>query len=523
MNNIEQRVEEARSDLPKVETAKPKYTCFFKVIDVSTSGKGIEDRGQCFRNLELESFYNTVPPQPEDTIRIILDGRHRRIRPRDTRNTNPNAYPKCNSLLGSNHLYHTPAPNPLYTSPAVIADSFRYYHLPTLRKLAWLEGESRWYGVHCFAAHIDDCPSLSGNLSLLRSTSERSYAYLTVCKNDRDLLTIICYAPDAFATPPDLRRHDYLCANANWRFLKELDVYFSKPTSHLGIGNVSEKQTLQVLLLNIAFVNLEQTANFLDYISSHMDEEDWKILPRDFFPLRETRVVDMLGERIVVLRTVEDVMLQINGAIECLSRSISLLYQDEARQTSPAVLNYLDSLQQDSDYYQIWAKQLKSKSMEIHEVTVSRFNVKQASSVSQLTLLAAFFLPLSLAAGVLSMQTRFIDLNLLLYDFVGVVVILATIALLVGTVNRYGLDFIKLMVRGQEGRRGGFGGPGPRPLRVLMLSLWWMAILSSFLVGMIKDVVYGLKIFGLEAAGIVVTGWVSYGLSEWMVLRKGRR
>ncbi|KAG9495374.1 hypothetical protein J7337_013618 [Fusarium musae] len=58
-------------------------------------------------------------------------------------------------------------------------------------------------------------------------------------------------------------------------------------------------------------------------------------------------------------------------------------------------------------------------------------NINQNRGVQQLTLLATIFLPLSLAAGVLSMQTRFKDLGTLLYDFFGVVVLLAAIVLII--------------------------------------------------------------------------------------------
>jgi hypothetical protein len=57
-------------------------------------------------------------------------------------------------------------------------------------------------------------------------------------------------------------------------------------------------------------------------------------------------------------------------------------------------------------------------------------NITQVNSVQRLTVLATIFLPMSLAAGVLSMQSRFKDLGVLLYDFVGVVVLLGAFAVL---------------------------------------------------------------------------------------------
>jgi hypothetical protein len=116
----------------------------------------------------------------------------------------------------------------------------------------------------------------------------------------------------------------------------------------------------------------------------------------------------------------------------------------------------------------------------------------------------------------------------LLFDFVGVVVILATIAFIVGLVNRYGLDFIKMMIRGHNGRsalsrNNSFDSPSARYMRIGMISLWWTAILSSFLVGMVKDVVFGLKVFGFEVAGILVVGWAIYGMTEWAIWRHENR
>jgi hypothetical protein len=293
-----------------------------------------------------------------------------------------------------------------------------------------------------------------------------------------------------------------------------LDISLYEFKSPLRLANDSEKEILQLLLLNVLSINLEQTVTFLDYISARMDEEDWKILPRDFFPLPEARLVDVLSERILVLGMVEDVIVHISSAIECTSRNIQLAYQYQTLPASAATTAQLDGLHQDCNYYKIWAKQLKTRRIEIHEVIMSRFNVKQANSVNQLTLLAALFLPLSLAAGVLSMQTRFSELDLLLYDFVGVVVILATLAMTFAIINRYGKDFMKSMIFGQKGDRSAF-----RYLRVISLSLWWLAILSSFLVGMVEDAVFGLKVFGFQAAGIVLVGWVSYGLFGWFAIR----
>src|SRR5207248_2743778 len=58
-------------------------------------------------------------------------------------------------------------------------------------------------------------------------------------------------------------------------------------------------------------------------------------------------------------------------------------------------------------------------------------NIQESEIVKRLTILAAVFLPLSLATGVLSMQTRFAHLGYLLYDLIGVFLLVGFIAILV--------------------------------------------------------------------------------------------
>jgi Mg2+ and Co2+ transporter CorA len=62
--------------------------------------------------------------------------------------------------------------------------------------------------------------------------------------------------------------------------------------------------------------------------------------------------------------------------------------------------------------------------------------ISQSRAFQELTVLATIFLPLSLAAGVLSMHFRFKDLGARFYDFLGVFVLLVTFAaVLVGIIS----------------------------------------------------------------------------------------
>ncbi|KAK5046949.1 hypothetical protein LTR84_007303 [Exophiala bonariae] len=60
-----------------------------------------------------------------------------------------------------------------------------------------------------------------------------------------------------------------------------------------------------------------------------------------------------------------------------------------------------------------------------------------AQSIRLLSILASICLPMSLASGILSMQTRFRDLHLLLYDFLGVLVLVGSIISCILLIVRY--------------------------------------------------------------------------------------
>jgi hypothetical protein len=121
-----------------------------------------------------------------------------------------------------------------------------------------------------------------------------------------------------------------------------------------------------------------------------------------------------------------------------------------------------------------------------------------------LSILASIFLPLSLATSILSMQTRFADLHLLLYDFCGVIVLLATLVLVLLLVVS-AILYCREKLAKYETNLPRHGTLLKRI--VLIIFFWvlctaWMVTIASFLCGMIVDVKLGLKILGFGAAGV---------------------
>lgn len=138
-----------------------------------------------------------------------------------------------------------------------------------------------------------------------------------------------------------------------------------------------------------------------------------------------------------------------------------------------------------------------------------RRNMQGSEDLYSLSVIAGVFLPLSLACGVLSMQTRLKDLHYLLYDFCGIVVILVFFIQLLrssGSVTKY---LSQLNLPSNEIGSG-------RMLGVLffMAALFVAGeavILVSFVVGMTSNVRLGGLILGYGMAitlGVAVITYV---------------
>jgi hypothetical protein len=139
--------------------------------------------------------------------------------------------------------------------------------------------------------------------------------------------------------------------------------------------------------------------------------------------------------------------------------------------------------------------------------------------VKRLTILAAFFLPLSLASSILSMQTRFVDLHVLLYDFLGVFCLVASIAILVYFILTEALRISK-MEKWQRNERYAlwkvrwWSSEADNDkveyamalfLKYILYFCIWAIITASFIVGMVVHVTLGLKVLGYGFAALIGT------------------
>lgn len=144
-------------------------------------------------------------------------------------------------------------------------------------------------------------------------------------------------------------------------------------------------------------------------------------------------------------------------------------------------------------------------------------DMAQTSSVRQLTLLATIFLPLSLSAGVLSMQTRFKDLGPLLYDFIGVVVLLGALVFpflaflsILELITDYLVQKAEAEIfEGQEGQEK-FRIYTYKRLRRYFVRIFWAVlalvavfVFLTFMLGMFRNVELGAKVLGIGFAVLI--------------------
>ncbi|KAF2443421.1 hypothetical protein P171DRAFT_521981 [Karstenula rhodostoma CBS 690.94] len=151
-------------------------------------------------------------------------------------------------------------------------------------------------------------------------------------------------------------------------------------------------------------------------------------------------------------------------------------------------------------------------------------SVHESGRVKLLSLLAIIFLPLSLASSILSMQTRFVDLHYLLYDFFGVIFLLGTMTfILLGILVLIQWGYGKLFNWMENRSRSPLSSliPAGKLASLVAMSAFlvpWALTVASFLVGMIHNVGLGLKVLGYGFGGITVL-FIAILLMYWLTHR----
>jgi len=176
------------------------------------------------------------------------------------------------------------------------------------------------------------------------------------------------------------------------------------------------------------------------------------------------------------------------------------------------------------------AKRLIDREQRKFELYRNTLNIEESQSIMRLTALATVFLPFSLAASMLSMQTRIASLQWLFYDFFGLFIILGTVA---AVASPFLPKIITTMIYTKSYPWNMFL-KGHRPPDVdkehplglfwkkwlfVSISLSWSLIFSSFLIGLTKNPKFGLRVLGFGAASICILFGMPYLLSKYLVVQ----
>ncbi|KAK7909206.1 hypothetical protein PG985_015084 [Apiospora marii] len=265
--------------------------------------------------------------------------------------------------------------------------------------------------------------------------------------------------------------------------------------------SVSEKR--KVLLVWHSQVQLHEWTKLVDTIRKRYTEVRTTLLDSRSFAMRSHLLNEITNDAYIykelssnarqLVTTVESLLLSLNSTIPSIaSDSLQQRVRAINAETQGLCSNVtfeVDQLTQDLEHH--------LKFLEL------RRGVQESGSLWVLSILASVFLPLSLASSILSMQTRFIDLGVLLYDFCGVVVLLITLVAVL-------IALVRVSIWVQE--RLADYSPSSHVVKAisttmftLAVSTTWALVLSSFIVGMVHDTVLGGRILGFGMAGLAGT------------------
>lgn len=232
-----------------------------------------------------------------------------------------------------------------------------------------------------------------------------------------------------------------------------------------------------------------------------------------------------LNEHEVVLSHMHDLSDAIDFICEALL-SDSKNPADEP--TSQVDVGKFYSLQKTCRQRLAWTMRSREKLVYVFEAINKVHNIQESIRVKRLTVLATIFLPLSLSTSILSIQGRFVDLGPKLYDFVGVFVIVGSAAvlllLLAKAISRLKKsqfwELLSPRMLWQQPSRWHI-----RVFSVVMAISYCSAValtIASFVIGMVENVVLGVKILGFGLAGVIGFPIVCY-VCAWVVDPKVRR
>ncbi|OQV00480.1 hypothetical protein CLAIMM_05968 [Cladophialophora immunda] len=225
--------------------------------------------------------------------------------------------------------------------------------------------------------------------------------------------------------------------------------------------------------------------------------------------------IDSLALREVVLQELQELAEAIDFVVESLRKysnpkEKAFATQQRDSSSSNAVDERMFILQQMCYQRRKNVERSIEQLNRTFEAKSKALNIQESASVRRLTILATIFLPLSLSTSILSMQSRFKELHLKLYDLVGVFVIIGTVAVIILLLVRAITDIASSAIFRDLSNPNRIWARHEKSIWGLLSVLgriWfastWAVLMVSFLFGMLKDVMLGVKILGFGFVGLL--------------------
>lgn len=262
-----------------------------------------------------------------------------------------------------------------------------------------------------------------------------------------------------------------------------------------------------------------------ELLRDYLEQDAWTLPGRvNYETLREFEKHNLCFETIV--DTADNLTVTMDFTISSINKFLAS--DSEATPSSLLIMyEFFKSLQ--GAYFQL------KKSVSRHtgygerlrHIYLTSLNINRSQSITRITVVISVFLPLSLGAGLLSMQTRLVDLNYLLYDFIGISILLGFFMVLAYLAVTFFIRVSEHLPFADE--NGIFNGTidvnthlaesqlSPERARVVKMkyrirSFWhniikpiagWTVILyivATFVVGMVDRVDLGLLLLGYSGA-----------------------
>ncbi|KAF2183197.1 hypothetical protein K469DRAFT_751765 [Zopfia rhizophila CBS 207.26] len=308
---------------------------------------------------------------------------------------------------------------------------------------------------------------------------------LYLMKQEPDMITIIWrYCASRYMDPIPACQKQFMC-----RVLDGESIFSTPQTMQPSVTDFLVLFLLEILAVDISvFHKAIRFELDLELVTDLMKMTDSVLT--DYFKAMEGRIFSFNRMKSMVEKA-ED----IQGCCDYLVKSSSV--SNRLAEESDEVL----SLKLRCSELVKHTNRIDNRYQDLFSLNTTVSQTRQSFSVTILTVLAAVFLPLSLAAGVLSMQYRFNELGQRLYDFFGVAWIFCTFALVCGAFVRYGSRLLDkfwslkhLDKHDYNTWRGDINGI------TYSYVVGWILVLISFLLGMF------LKDNGIDKLGYVFLG-----------------